>query len=170
MLICFLERLYHFTVRLALDVQFLSILSSIWCCHSFRHSDKCCPSFVLAILIVCGDISVCLCVCVCVNNFIYLLIFGCAGSLLLCRLFSSCSEWASHCGGSSCCRAQHLGCLAFSSSGLWAQLLWFPGSRAQAQWLWHTGLVAQQPGILVLVPQGFSSCISRMSSRFFCFL
>ena len=61
-----------------------------------------------------------------------LFIFGCAESLL-CGLFSSCSEQAFHCGGSSCCRAQHLGCLAFSSSGSWAQLLWFLGSRAQAQ-------------------------------------
>ena len=28
--------------------------------------------------------------------------------------------------------------------GMWAQQSWFPGSRAQAQWLWHTGLVAPQ--------------------------
>ena len=27
------------------------------------------------------------------NNFIYLFIFGCAGSSLLCRLSSSCCEW-----------------------------------------------------------------------------
>ena len=30
----------------------------------------------------------------------------------------------------------------FSSCGLWAQQLWLAGSRAQAQQLWHTGLVA----------------------------
>ena len=43
---------------------------------------------------------------------LYLLVFGCAGSWLLCRLFSSCQErglrcggvQASHCGGLSCCR------------------------------------------------------------------
>ena len=29
---------------------------------------------------------------------IYLFDFGCAGSLLPCRLFSSCGEWASQCG------------------------------------------------------------------------
>ena len=38
-----------------------------------------------------------------------LCIFGCAGSLLLYRLFSSCVAWASHCGGFSCFRAQALG-------------------------------------------------------------
>ena len=32
----------------------------------------------------------------------------------------------------------------FSSCGTWAQQLWLPGSRAQAQQLWHTGLVAPQ--------------------------
>ena len=26
--------------------------------------------------------------------------------------------------------------------GTWAQLLWLLGSRAQPQWLWHTGLAA----------------------------
>ena len=41
-----------------------------------------------------------------VLNFIYLFIFGCAGFSLQLRLFSSCCEWASHCGRSSCCRAQ----------------------------------------------------------------
>ena len=30
----------------------------------------------------------------------------------------------------------------FSSCGTWAQQLWLAGSRAQAQQLWHTGLVA----------------------------
>ena len=37
--------------------------------------------------------------------------FGCAGSSLSLRLFSSCGEWASHCGGFSCCRARALGSL-----------------------------------------------------------
>ena len=33
----------------------------------------------------------------------YLFTLDCAGSSLLCRLFSSCGARASHCGGSSCC-------------------------------------------------------------------
>ena len=61
--------------------------------------------------------------------------FGCAGSLLLCRLFSSCREggllssWsvqASHCSGFFCCGAQILGCVSFSSCNS-------QGPRAQAQ-------------------------------------
>ena len=61
-------------------------------------------------------------------TYIFLFIFGCAGSSLLCRLFlccckplaaaqllSSCSAWASHCGGFLCCRAWLLGCTGFSS-------------------------------------------------------
>ena len=60
------------------------------------------------------------------NNFIY---FGCAGSLSLLRLFSSCGEWellsrcgvlASHFDGFSCCRA------------------WAPGNR---------GSVVADPGL-----------------------
>ena len=57
------------------------------------------------------------------NYFIYLFLillifFGCAGYLLLCRLFFSCREWgllscrgfqASHCGGFSCCVTRALG-------------------------------------------------------------
>ena len=35
-------------------------------------------------------------------------------------LLSSCSAWASHCSGFSCCRAQALGCMTFSSCGSWA--------------------------------------------------
>ena len=63
--------------------------------------------------------------------FIYLFIYGCVGSSLLCagcslvatcRGYSSCIAWASHCGGFSCCRA------------------WVLGSRAQQ--LCHMGSVA----------------------------
>ena len=62
--------------------------------------------------------------------FIYLFVFGCAGSSLLHRLFSSCGEpgllpscgaRASHCGGFSCCRAQALGTVGFSSCSTWVQ-------------------------------------------------
>ena len=51
-------------------------------------------------------------------------IFGCSGFLLLCMAFSGCGEWGllssrgtrvSHCGDSSCCRAQALGHTGFSS-------------------------------------------------------
>ena len=70
----------------------------------------------------------------------YCKIFGCAGSSLLLGLFPSCGEQellsscdvpASYCGGFSCCGAWALGCLGFSSC-----------SRAEAQYLWCTGLVA----------------------------
>ena len=59
--------------------------------------------------------------------FFFLIIFGCIGSLLLCGLFSSCGQWGllscfgaqvSHCGGFSCCRAQALGHVDFSSRDL----------------------------------------------------
>ena len=57
----------------------------------------------------------------------YLLIFGSAGASLLLRLLSSCGagllsscgEWASRCGGFSCCGAQSLGHTGFSSGGSW---------------------------------------------------
>ena len=58
-------------------------------------------------------------------------LFGCDGSLLLLGIFSSCgkwgllsscSAWASHCGGFSCCGAQALGCKDFSSHGAWASV------------------------------------------------
>ena len=85
------------------------------------------------------------------NKFIYLFIFGCVGSLLLCAGFLQlrragatlcCGARASHCGGFSCCGAQAVGSWAsvvaarrlrscgswalecrFSSCGAWAQLL-----------------------------------------------
>ena len=70
----------------------------------------------------------------CFLNFIYLFIFGCAGSSLLLGLCSSCSELgvlssydvqASHCSGFSCCEARARGL-----NGL--QQLWLEGSTAQA--------------------------------------
>ena len=83
--------------------------------------------------------------------FIYQFVFGSAGSSLLHELFSSCGEqgplsscdvWASRCGGFSCCGAQALGHAGLSSCGMWAQQLWLPGSRPQAQQLCCMGLVA----------------------------
>ena len=70
--------------------------------------------------------------------FFFFLIFGCLGSSLLCTGFLQlrragatlrCGAWASHCGGFSCCGAR-------------AQQLWLMDSRAQAQQLRCTGLVA----------------------------
>ena len=57
-------------------------------------------------------------------------------------LLSSCREqgiplqdgaWASHCSGFSCCGAQALGHVGFSSCCTWAQQLWLTGPRAGAQ-------------------------------------
>ena len=49
--------------------------------------------------------------------FEFVFIFGCAGSLLPCGLFSSCHARASHCKGFSCCRAQALGNVDFHRCG-----------------------------------------------------
>ena len=89
-----------------------------------------------------------------IYNFAHLfifVIFDCAASLSLHRLFSSCGEWglpysfavwASHCGGFSCGRAQTLGGL----QQLWhlGSVVRLPGSRAQAQLLWGRGLASLQ--------------------------
>ena len=71
----------------------------------------------------------------------YLFIFGYARSLLQQGLLSSCCKWrllcscqvqASHRDGLPCCGAWALAHTGFSC-GKWAQELWLPGSRAQAQ-------------------------------------
>ena len=86
-----------------------------------------------------------------INLFIYL--FQAALGLRCCTwAFSSCGErgrgysllW---CAGFSLrwlLLLQSTGsrCAGFSSCGMWAQQLWLVGSRAQAQQLWCTGLVA----------------------------
>ena len=84
------------------------------------------------------------------KKIIHLFIFGCAASLLLLGLSSSCGE-----GGSSLvsgCRLLIAAVSLVAECGLqacWlqqlqhvAQSLRLPGSGAQAQWLWHTGFVA----------------------------
>ena len=48
-------------------------------------------------------------------------------------VYSYCTRQASHCGGSSCCRAWALGYVDFTSCDTWAQQLWLPNTRAQAQ-------------------------------------
>ena len=76
---------------------------------------------------------------------------------LLAALGLHCGARASHCGGFSCCM-QSTGSrrAAPSSSGMWAQQLWFTGSRAQAQQLWCTGLTAPACGIFL--DQGSNLC------------
>ena len=73
-----------------------------------------------------------------------LFIFGCAGSLLLCGLFSrcveqgllsSCSALTSCCDGFSRYRACALGHVGFSGCGMCAQWLWRRGLAAP----WHVG-------------------------------
>ena len=66
----------------------------------------------------------------------------CSGSSLVVTIQGY--AWTSHCSSFSCCGAPALGCMGFNSCGTWAQKLRIPGSRAQAQQLWHTGLVAPQ--------------------------
>ena len=60
--------------------------------------------------------------------FFNFIIFGCAGSLLLLGLFSSCSKWGYSLAqymGFSCCRAWALGCVGSGAAAPWL--------RAQAQ-------------------------------------
>ena len=74
--------------------------------------------------------------------------FVCAGSSLLHRLFFSCSKR----GLLSVAMCRPLTAVAspveehslwgFRSCSMWAQWLLLAGSRARAQYLWHTGLVA----------------------------
>lgn len=65
----------------------------------------------------------------CLCFLFYLFICDSTGSLLLGRLFSSCSEWGrlcsysvwtAHCSGFSCCRSRALGHKGFRSRGSWA--------------------------------------------------
>ena len=95
-------------------------------------------------------------------NFIYLFwlrwVFLCCVGLSLDvksrGSLSSYSTWASHYSGFSCFRAQAPGC-----SG---SVLWLPGSRAQAQSLWHMVLVApQHMGSSRIRDQTRVSCIGR---------
>ena len=55
------------------------------------------------------------------KNMIYIFIFGCAESSLLCGCFSSCSARASSGSGFSYCGALALGCAGFCSCGARAQ-------------------------------------------------
>ena len=68
------------------------------------------------------------------NLFYLFIIFGCVGSWLLRVGFSL--QWL------LLLWSPGSRCTGFSSCGAWAQQLWLAGSRAQAQQLWRTGLVA----------------------------
>ena len=83
------------------------------------------------------------------NLFIYVFIFGCVGSLLLCtgvlQLWRAgatlrCGAWASHCSGSSCCGAWALGSWA---SVVVAHRLSSCGSQALERRLSSCGARAQ---------------------------
>ena len=74
----------------------------------------------------------------------YLFIFDCSGSLLLQVGSSPAVASKGRCllVGHFCLRAWAVGLIGFSSCDTWTQQLWFPGSRAQVQYLWHTGPIA----------------------------
>ena len=83
--------------------------------------------------------------------YLFICLFGCPASSMLCGLFSNCNGWGlfsscgvqSCCRGFSCCGAQALGYTGFRSCGAWAQPLQLPGSRVQA-WLLHS--IQDPPG------------------------
>ena len=92
--------------------------------------------------------------------------FHCAASSVLHRLFSSCGTRASHCSGFSASLLwnMHLGYVGFSSYSTWTQELQLSGSRAQAEWLWPTGLVAPQHEGSFRIRDGTRvSCIGRQT-------
>ena len=70
--------------------------------------------------------------------FLFLFIFGCIGSSLLCAGFLQLRR----AGATLHCGARALGTRASVVAARGLQQLWLAGSRAQAQQLWHTGLVA----------------------------
>ena len=96
--------------------------------------------------------------------------YGCAGSLLLCGLFSSCGERghlsrcvrASHCVGFSCRGAQALGCTGSRSRHTWAKQSQLPPSTAQAQELAYLGLgTLQNVRSSQIRDRTSTSCIGR---------
>ena len=74
-------------------------------------------SFLL-LLLVCFEMDL-------LTSIYLLIVFGCAGSSLLCRLSSSCSGLASRCSSFFCCRALSP---AVRASGVAAPRLWGTGS------------------------------------------
>ena len=97
----------------------------------------------------------------------HLFIFSCASSSSLHDLFpgcgdrgllSSCGAWASHCGGYSCC-----GATGSRACGL--QQLWLSDSRARAQELWYTVLIAR--GMWNLPRSGIEPVSPALAGGFF---
>ena len=77
----------------------------------------------------------------------YLFNFGSVGSLLLCGLLSSCSVWASHCRGFSCCGAWVL--------GIWASVVVAQGLSSCSSWaLEHRLSCSGACGIFPCQPPG----------------
>ena len=89
----------------------------------------------------------------------------CVQAFSSCRehgLLSSCGVQASY-GDFSRCWAQALVCTGLSSCGQQAQLLWLLGSRARAQELWRTGLVApRHVGFSRIRDRTHASCTGRL--------
>ena len=112
------------------------------CCYT--SGSNCCFLTCIQISLQLSNIQYSIIIFFFIILFMYSFIFGCAGSLLLCGLFSSCSKQGlvsscglqtSHCSGFSCCGAQALGRTNFSSCGTGAQELWPTALDA----LWHVG-------------------------------
>ena len=83
---------------------------------------------------------------------LFFFIFGYAGSLSLCGLFSNCGEQGLH----SCCRVQALGCVGFHSCGSWdqgsvAQGIFLDVSRTGRQILYHWATRETREGEVVTV-------------------
>ena len=102
-------------------------------------------------------------------NILFSYNFICMYLVWLCWVFTAARELCSSCGvrafhlrGFSCCRAQALGRTDFSNHSAWARQSWLPGSRAQAQCFWCTGLVAPQRVVYSWIrDQTRVSCIGR---------
>ena len=104
--------------------------------------------------------------------FINALIFCSSGSLLLCRLFSSCrgQGYSLVVGGFSLrwlllLQSKAVGPVGFSSCGTQAQQAQPPGARAQAQPLWHMDLALQHVGSSPTGDRAHVSCIGRQIKK-----
>ena len=82
------------------------------------------------------------------NNYLFLAALGFVAAHGLSLVAASWGYCSLRCAGFSLqwlllLRSMGSRCTGFSSCGMRAQYLWLMGSRAQAQQLWRTGLVAQ---------------------------
>ena len=87
----------------------------------------------------------------CLYIFLFIYLFGCAESLLLCEPLSCCGARASRCSGFSCCRVWALGHTELRSCSMWAQSLWCMYWSAQTRY-WTR--VSRQVNSLLLNYQG----------------